>query len=199
MNPGVSDALAVAGLQAALRRSGRLPAGAKWVEPTSLHLTVVFLGGVKRERIPALCEVAGEVVSARTVPEVVLNGMGCFPAVRPARVVWIGVRRTAGLIGLQSALARRLAPLVPGTSLQEGYYPHVTIARFARGTGPTDSQRLLADLRELWQSCRAEASEPVVWRQPTLALMLSEPGGGQARYSLLETFSFARSKESPSL
>ena len=97
-----------------------LPAG-------NIHLTLVFLGEVARERLPRVEDFAATV----TVPrfEIRLDHTGYW---RHNRVVWAGVTRGAAELG---ALAARLEQALAAGGFRfdkRAYVPHLTLLRNAR-------------------------------------------------------------------
>ena len=135
-------------LQAELKSGGTC--SAKWVNPDGIHLTLKFLGNVATDRL-------GEVTSAMkgaargVMPfHLHLEGLGAFPSLERAQVVWVGIGGEVEQLGqlhqrIDSALSQLgFAP--------EGrrFTPHLTLARMRREAPPPDGRRLgqlLADAR----------------------------------------------------
>ena len=95
------------GLQAALKKQGLK---LRWVHPENIHLTLKFLGNASAEQIEAVKGVIGEV--ARSQPSFTLEarGLGVFPALRKARVLWSGIHGDVERLGnLHANLDRSLA------------------------------------------------------------------------------------------
>ncbi len=193
IQPGVEDVLLTAELQSEVRRrSGLLAAssaGVRWVDPASLHLTVVFIGAASQQVCGWICERVSETVGKLEAPDIEFAGLGCFPGVQPARVIWAGVRRQGALMEMQRSLAELLAPCQTNVLRQEGYFPHVTLARLSRKSNPPDSQQLNSELQSIWQDWAASHGA-LWWRHARLALMCSDPAKS-ANYSQVATFSFA--------
>ncbi len=82
----------------------RLPR-ARWVNPEVLHLTLLFLGEVPPDDVPALAGRLRDAFAPFPPLPLRLAGAGTFPAGRPARVAWIGVAAPPELARLQAALA----------------------------------------------------------------------------------------------
>jgi 2'-5' RNA ligase len=99
-------------------------AGAKWVDPGNLHLTLRFIGEVGEDRAADIAE-ALQRVRARPF-DLQLAGAGVFGD-RP-RALWVGVERSAELVALRDriehALVRAGLPPEP-----RKFSPHVTLAR----------------------------------------------------------------------
>ncbi len=102
--------------------------GVSWVAPDNLHLTLRFLGEVSDA-------LARDITAALGAPyatpefELELAGVGTFPPVGSARVVWLGVVDGAdSLAALHDEVERRLAPFAPPED--RAYRAHLTIGRF---------------------------------------------------------------------
>jgi RNA 2',3'-cyclic 3'-phosphodiesterase len=128
----------------------------KWVEKENLHVTLVFLGDVAAEEIPAVCRAAQE--ACAEVPRFQLNvmGLGCFPSLRRPRILWAGIREGAEeLQRVYEGLALRLG-LLGYRREDRSYTPHVTLGRVkGDSVGP-------AVTIELEQHAGFEAGETVV-------------------------------------
>lgn len=190
INPGVEDILLTAKLQSETRRMSKQMAAAsarvRWCDQASFHLTLVFLGMVSTDDSLRVQECVSSKLTMMPFPSILLDGLGCFPGVRPARVVWVRVRRTPELMEAQRILAEALTAYLPASAHQEGYFPHVTLARLTRGTHSPDAQKLAGELDYIWHDWIAR-HEVIAWRQPRLALMRSEPGKNGA-YSQVASF-----------
>ena len=109
VSPDVRAALARA--QTAVRAIAR-GTDVRWVDPAQLHLTVQFLGQVPDPQVPDIAARL-ETVAATTPPiTLAAAGLGAFPTVRRARVVWAGVTTGAAeLAALAQGVGAALAPL----------------------------------------------------------------------------------------
>lgn len=120
-----TDRLSALAQELAAASGGRPPG------PTSLHLTLAFVGAVSPERIKVL-EAIGHEVHAEAF-DMSLDCLGYWPR---SRVLWAGCRESPPpLRRLGECLAAALA--AAGFSLDRagsGLVPHVTLARHARRT-----------------------------------------------------------------
>jgi RNA 2',3'-cyclic 3'-phosphodiesterase len=114
----------------------------RWVKPEHAHLTLVFIGDVDDDRVPAVVETVGSRVDAPPF-DVVFAGAGVFPPRGAPRILWIGVSAGARELGdLQHVVAARIAAL--GLSMEDrAFHPHLTLARW-RESRPSDRDRALA-------------------------------------------------------
>ena len=147
--------------------AGRLKSecGGRALPARNIHLTLVFLGEVARERLLRLEALAAAV----TVPrfEIRLDHVGYW---RHNRVVWAGIERGAAeLLALAVGLEQALA----GDGFrfdQRAYVPHITLLRNAR------------------RAPAAAAVRPVAWPVYEHALVESVPFERARLYRVLRTW-----------
>lgn len=133
-----------AGTQTTLATTGRelskfVPAGSvKWVRPEQIHLTLFFLGDTPTDKLPAVA-IGLDAVTAQFAPLTLqLDKLGCFPAPRRPRVIWVGLKgETDKLRALQKGIEGMLRPLGwPAES--KPFTPHLTLGRVREGQGPLE-------------------------------------------------------------
>ncbi len=139
--------------------------GLRWTDPARWHLTLAFLGDIEREAVPGVVERAGHVASGHVPLRLPTGGLGAFRSAMAARVAWYGIADPDGRL---AELARDLAEVLElGTD--DGYTPHLTLARAREGTvdlrgwigdagGTVPSAVLVADRLEVMRSHRAHGS-----------------------------------------
>ena len=121
----------------------------KWVNPSHIHLTLVFVGEVADSAVPGIPEIVDALsadIDVRPFPAV-FEGLGVFPPRGAPRVLWLGVGEGADeVVDLQRRVASRLARV--GVMLESRpFHPHLTLARW-RASRPADRKRVLsADAR----------------------------------------------------
>jgi 2'-5' RNA ligase len=101
---------------------------ARWVPPDLWHVTLAFLGDLG-EKGPELRRWFDATEWSFTDLVLRLQGLGAFPEVEAARVLWIGIQENQALLNLQSRVAADLEKAGFAKSERE-YNPHLTIARF---------------------------------------------------------------------
>lgn len=106
----------------------------RWVESDHFHVTLKFLGEVRRERVPAI-EQALAKVAAETKPfTTTIGGFGAFPTIRRPRVIWLGVGANPELRCLKQDLEWALGDA--GFEAEtRAFHPHVTIGRSSDRNG----------------------------------------------------------------
>jgi 2'-5' RNA ligase len=101
--------------------------GLRWEERERYHLTLQFLGPVRRVA-PVVDALAAAVIGREAFP-FLLGGAGAFPKPGRARVVWIGAAVGGEeAIALAGAVAGALRPLGYEPDRKE-FHPHLTVAR----------------------------------------------------------------------
>lgn len=110
-----------------------------WVQPTSIHLTVKFLGDIDEQLIEPLREAVTPVVRTNQAIQVPIERLGAFPHLHQPRVLWVGpsetweqredARRLADLHQAVEGCCRSLGCLPDGRPLS----PHLTLARIREG------------------------------------------------------------------
>lgn len=118
-----------------LKRGTRI----SWVQPTSIHLTIKFLGEMDEQVIDPLRVAIEEAIERQIIVNVPLERLGVFPHPQSPRVLWVGPSDKWE----RGAEARRMAE-IHGAIEQacEGlrflretrpFSPHLTLARIKMG------------------------------------------------------------------
>jgi 2'-5' RNA ligase len=101
--------------------------GPRWEQRERYHLTLQFLGPVRR--LAPVVEGLAAATADRPAFSFRLGGAGAFPKPGRARVLWIGAAAGGGqLVGLAGALSGALGPLGYEPDRAE-FHPHLTVAR----------------------------------------------------------------------
>ncbi len=101
---------------------------ARWVPSENWHVTVKFLGWVPAQLITWLGTTVEGIADSH--PRIVtgVQGLGAFPSVRRARVLWAGIVDPVGaLAALAIAMDAGLRAEFPPES--RPFHPHLTVAR----------------------------------------------------------------------
>ncbi|MGD9032340.1 MAG: RNA 2',3'-cyclic phosphodiesterase [Desulfobacteraceae bacterium] len=105
---------------------------ARWVKVDNIHLTVVFMGSIETEDIPAIAQGVQEVCQTYGPFDMSLKGIGCFPNRRSPRVLWLGLD---GDLEPMSDFRDALQGHLTGFGIKEEkrkFKPHLTLARFRK-------------------------------------------------------------------
>jgi 2'-5' RNA ligase len=108
-------------------KSARL--SAKWVAPTSIHLTLKFLGNITVDSVPGVTRAMEEAALNVAPFQLEVSGIGVFPNPRRVQVVWAGVNGDIDrLLELQKRIDSGLEVLgfVPES---RPFTAHLTVAR----------------------------------------------------------------------
>jgi 2'-5' RNA ligase len=110
----------------------------KWVDPAGIHLTLKFLGNIPYERVAETTEALRRAAQGILPFHLEISGLGAFPSLRQARVLWVGVRGEMDKLSrLQQNTDSALATL--GFAKEERpFVPHLTLARIREGTSPPE-------------------------------------------------------------
>lgn len=103
---------------------------ARWVDPANRHVTVRFMGHMNEDALNPVSGAAQRAASRTRPGEISIGGIGAFPKMGRARVLWAGIDDHGGVAAaLSQALEDELA--AAGFEREERpYKPHLTLARF---------------------------------------------------------------------
>jgi len=123
-------------------------ANLKLVEPRNIHMTMRFLGNISLGMIDSIHQEMEKI--SFTPFDVEIRGLGAFPSLRYARVVWAGIRKGANEL---RNVFDQLEPLLRGLGFKpdpKGFSPHLTIARVKSGRYKAELTRCIQDLAD-WE------------------------------------------------
>jgi 2'-5' RNA ligase len=152
-------------------RSRDLPV--RWVDAPALHVTVKFLGDTASDGIEAIAAVLRQAVRRRGPVTLAIGGLGGFPSLRRASVLWLGIAPDAELAALQREMEPALSRLGYPRE-QRPFRPHITIGR-TRGDGRGIDIERLGALVDYESTITVE----------TVDLMQSHTSPQGARYELV--------------
>jgi 2'-5' RNA ligase len=157
-------------------RDGNLPV--RWLGPEHFHVTLKFLGEVRKERLTLVEEAMARVASSTKAFKTKLTGFGAFPTIRRPSVIWLGVVATAELRCLKQDVEWTLGDLGFDAETR-AFHPHVTIGRADDRDGAGAFRGLdtvMADMK-FKGDMKVEA----------LDLMRSQTSPGGSRYTLVSS------------
>ncbi|MCX8073714.1 MAG: RNA 2',3'-cyclic phosphodiesterase [Candidatus Binatia bacterium] len=115
-------------LQALQSTLAKSRADVRWVDNSSLHITLKFLGSTPEASIPAVTGTLNRIARNHAPWTIELRGLGAFPSLRRPRVLWVGVLDGGKLAQVARELDEALAPL--GFAREERpFQPHLTLCR----------------------------------------------------------------------
>ncbi len=116
------------------------------VMPENIHITLRFLGDIQASRVDQIHEGMKKVDFSAFDCEV--RGLGVFPDMRYARVVWAGIKK--GSDELES-VANQLEPQLHRLGFRadpKGFSPHLTLARVKTGRNKAELARNIQEMVE---------------------------------------------------
>jgi len=154
----------------------------RWVKPHGIHLTLKFLGDIDRAQVAAIEAALQAATGAWPVLNLAAKGIGVFPTVKKARVLWMGVAGdTSALHAIHGRLQSELEPL--------GFKPekrrfnaHLTLAR---AKGRLDPGRLVGGMETIGRF------EPIPFAAREVILYRSDLKPDGAVYTKLTAVSFS--------
>lgn len=151
-------------------------AAVRWVRPAGIHLTLKFLGDIPDEQVDAIGAALTSATRGQGALKLTVKGLGVFPGVRKARVIWAGLSgETAALFDLQGAVDTALEAVgFP----REGrrFRAHLTLGRFKKSPVAHELVRVIE---------HRSAFSPVEMPVDRVILYRSELRPQGARYSVL--------------
>jgi 2'-5' RNA ligase len=118
----------------------------KLVEPQNIHITMRFLGDITPNMVDSVHE-AMKNISFSTF-DCEIHGLGVFPDLRYARVVWAGMRRGADEL---KSVFNQLEPNLRELGFRpdpKGFSPHLTLARVKTGRNKAELARSIQELAD---------------------------------------------------
>ena len=110
-----------------------------WVQPSSIHLTVRFLGDIDEQLIEPMREAIQQTTTGRRALHIPLERLGVFPRIQQPRVLWVGPSEAWE----KSDIAQRLTALHQEVEAccrslgiaadDKPWSPHLTLARVKEG------------------------------------------------------------------
>lgn len=150
----------------------------RWVGVDGLHITLKFLGEVRRERFEQVQEAMTRVAASTKAFKTKYGGFGAFPSVRQPRVIWLGVKATPELRCLKQDLEYSFGDIGFDAETR-AFHPHVTLGRAEEREGAGAFRTLDDMLSEL--DCKGDV------KVGTVDLMRSQLAPGGSKYTLISS------------
>ena len=121
----------------------------KWADPSLTHVTLKFLGEIKKEKLGAVTEVTQKIAQKFSPFLIQIKGAGAFPTLSSPRVIWLGVDRGGtNLEKIASELENHLAK--NGFSKEKRKWtPHLTLGRVKLLVEPEKLSGLILGAKEV--------------------------------------------------
>jgi len=116
----------------------------KMVEPKNIHITMRFLGDITANMIDPIQEGMKKV--SFTAFDCEIKGLGAFPDLRYARVVWAGIRKGSDELKSVSAQLEPQLRQLGFKADPKGFSPHLTLARVRTGRNKSELVRCIQDM-----------------------------------------------------
>ncbi len=156
----------------------------RWTDPANYHVTLKFLGEVRRERMEGVGVALEQVAGSTKAFTVEFDGFGAFPTVRRPRVIWLGIESTPEFRCMKQDLEWAMGEA--GFEAEtRAFHPHVTVGRAGPSGGAGAFRGLDRRLAELGLAGEI--------RVHTLDLMRSHLSRGGASYSVVHSARLASS------
>jgi len=153
--------------------------GFRWVERTSFHITLKFLGETTLERIMKLDTNMSRIGGIRPF-RISLADVGAFPGLASVKTLWIGAGEGKDSLTKLAESVDRAAAASGFETEKRRFHPHMTLARARAGSG----QALTPELASLL------AMLPLFsWVCDSFTLMKSDLKPGGAVYTPIACFS----------
>ncbi|OGR25188.1 MAG: 2'-5' RNA ligase [Desulfobacterales bacterium RIFOXYA12_FULL_46_15] len=121
-------------LQGKLKKSG---IHASFPSPETLHLTLKFLGHISPGDIGTIEKSMEKAVTGILPHTLFASGIGVFPSVKHARIIWSGIQgETGNLEKLASKLDFILLKAIGVKKEEKRFRPHLTLARVKKEVAP---------------------------------------------------------------
>jgi RNA 2',3'-cyclic 3'-phosphodiesterase len=152
--------------------------GARWTPPDQFHLTLKFLGGVRRSQVEPLLGALSESIAPFGPLVLTASGLGAFPPRGKPRVLWAGVSDAAQQLPLLQRAVESASALFTAEPAVNDFSGHITLARLSekfRGTAKELKTVLAGSGQRMFGG----------WTANHLALMQSELSSAGATHLLL--------------
>jgi len=158
----------------------------KWVDPGGIHLTLKFLGNILSKRVTEITEAMGKAVQGISPFRLEVSGLGAFPSLKQARVLWVGI---GGELDQLSTLQQNIDSVLAALGFareERPFVPHLTLARVREGASLPERR----SFGELVGSAAFEDKYPI--EVEAVRLMRSQLTPAGALYTCLSVVGLGR-------
>lgn len=163
-----------------LQRDLEMPGlSVRWVRTEAMHLTMKFLGDVRRDDILEVGKLMREAARGIEPFGLAVEGLGSFPPKGRPRILWVGVTGEVEKLGILAGRLEEGARKLGAKVEERRYVPHLTLGRV---------QKAPADLEERLAAMKKPALG--AFQADGLILLMSELTRGGSDYTELDRVSF---------
>ena len=158
----------------------------KWVDPGGIHLTLKFLGNIPSKQVTEITEAMGKAVQGISPFRLEISGLGAFPSLKQARVLWVGI---GGELDQLSTLQQNIDSVLAALGFareERPFVPHLTLARVREGASLAERR----SFGELVGSAAFEGKYPI--EVEAVRLMRSQLTPAGALYTCLSVVGLGR-------
>ena len=167
-----------------------IPGGVTWVRPEGIHLTLKFLGNVRRDESERLMSVVGELAAGHGPFTLGLSGLGMFPNGRRPRVLWAGLTGDLGALASLQQTVEDAAARIGWSPEARPFSPHLTLGRVRRDVSEAALGRISAAVSV------AATPDVLPWSVDSVQLMRSVLHPSGAEYTVLTSVPLGRPETS---
>jgi 2'-5' RNA ligase len=153
-----------------------------WIDEEGFHVTLKFLGEVRRERLTEVEQAMNRVAATTKAFKTKYGGFGAFPSVRQPRIIWLGVKANPELRCLKQDLEYSFGDLGFDAETR-AFHPHVTLGRAGEREGAGAFRTLDDMLSHL--DCNGDM------KVASIDLMRSQLAPGGSKYTLVSSAKLA--------
>jgi 2'-5' RNA ligase len=155
----------------------------RWTRPQGIHLTLKFLGNVRKDALDSICERASVAFSDMKPVRLGVHGLGAFPGLNKPRVIWAGLKDETGTAALLAEKIESLLEPLGFKREKRPFRPHLTLGRVkSRGINPDLKTAIVQKMDLSGPSFVADGA--ILFRS------ILKPSG--AEYEALHRFDFQR-------
>ena len=103
----------------------------RWVKRNNLHITLLFLGYIKEENIPRVCEIVKETAKTQNAFSLKFRKVLYGPPNKiPPRLIWLELEKKPELLALAEKLKKEMVQTdILRKPEQREFSPHITLGR----------------------------------------------------------------------
>jgi 2'-5' RNA ligase len=126
----------------------KIPTDVKWVNPSSIHLTLKFLGNIEATQIEKIAQGIQNGIKGISKWIAEVKDIGAFPSLKNPRVIWVGIEDERNqLVNLQKRIEKEMEKL--GFKREERKFsPHLTLGRVRSSQGKSELVKYLLQPQE---------------------------------------------------